>query len=109
MRVQYFIITVMVTEILKSPVSRIGRMLRAFREKTGRNLSDVAPEAGISVSMLSQIERGVVSPSIETLCLVCQALGFDIADVFSHLSQREPVRIQHDGRRLATEIGRAHV
>jgi transcriptional regulator with XRE-family HTH domain len=47
-------------------LNQIGRMLKLYREKTGRNQGEIATQAGISISMLSQIERGMVSPSIDT-------------------------------------------
>jgi transcriptional regulator with XRE-family HTH domain len=78
-------------------------MLRAYRAKTGRNLSDVARTAGICTSMLSQIERGNVSPSIDTLYMVCDALQLDMADLFGRLSQRGPVRIHRRNQRLISE------
>ena len=67
MKQKYFIITVMDTVALKQIVPKIGKILKVFREKTGQNQGDIASKAGISISMLSQIERGMVSPSIETL------------------------------------------
>ena len=86
--------------LLKQIVPKIGQLLKLFREKTGRNQSDIAMVAGISVSMLSQIERGVVSPSIDTLVMVCQALGLEPADLFKMLSTDRPVLIHHQGERL---------
>jgi transcriptional regulator with XRE-family HTH domain len=88
---------------LKSFLPEIGRSLRLFREKSSRNLTDVAPAAGISVSMLSQIERGIVSPSIDSLCMVCRALDIDIAELFRRVSPLEPVRIHKGGERLRME------
>ncbi len=96
----YFIITVMNKVLLNQVVPRIGRMLKLYREKTGRNQGDIAAQAGISISMLSQIERGMVSPSIDTLVMVCQALGLDPADLFKKLSNDRPVRIHHQSERL---------
>jgi quercetin dioxygenase-like cupin family protein len=63
----------------------------------------VAGNAGISISMLSQIERGVVSPSIDTLCTVCRALDIDMAELFRRISPEEPVRIHKGGERLQME------
>jgi transcriptional regulator with XRE-family HTH domain len=85
------------------PAARIGKALRAYREKTGRYQSEVAREAGISTSMLSQIERAAVSPSIETLMAVCGALEVDMADLFRRLSPQTPVRIVSPAHRLRTE------
>jgi transcriptional regulator with XRE-family HTH domain len=88
---------------LKSVMPRLGGMLRLFREKSGRKLAEVAPAAGISVSMLSQIERGIVAPSIDSLCMVCRALGIDTAELFRRLSPAEPVRVHKSGERLTME------
>ena len=74
-----------------------------FREKTRKNQGQVATKAGISISMLSQIERGVVSPSIDTLFCVCQAVGMDIAELFRRISPDTPVRLMRAGQRLSTK------
>lgn len=92
----------MITAKLKSLPTDIGRIVRLVREKTGRNQGEIADQAGISVSMLSQIERGVVSPSIETLIAVCASLDLDTAELFNRLSPRDPVRLLHAGKRLST-------
>jgi transcriptional regulator with XRE-family HTH domain len=86
--------------LLKQIVPKIGRILRVFREKTGQNQGDIASKAGISISMLSQIERGMVSPSIDTLVGVCSVLGLDPADLFKRVSGEKPVRIHHPKERL---------
>jgi transcriptional regulator with XRE-family HTH domain len=88
---------------LKNVVMELGKILRLFREKSGRNLGAVAQRAGISISMLSQIERGIVSPSIDTLCMVCRALDIDMAELFRRISPDEPVRIHKGGERLTLE------
>lgn len=93
----------MVEVKIKKIAPDLGRVLRLFREKTGRNLETVAKSAEISISMLSQIERGVVSPSIDTLTMVCGALGVDMAELFNRLSPTPPVRIHKSGERLSVE------
>jgi transcriptional regulator with XRE-family HTH domain len=100
---KYFIINVMNEVLLKSVVPSIGTILKVFREKTRKNQGEVAAKAGISTSMLSQIERGVVSPSIDTLCGVCKAVGMDIADLFRRISPDSPVRRFKAGQRLSTQ------
>jgi transcriptional regulator with XRE-family HTH domain len=88
---------------LKSVISIIGDILKLFREKTGKHQSDIASKAGISVSMLSQIERGMVSPSIDTLLNVCNALELDAAELFRRIAPEPAVRIQKKGQRLYTD------
>ena len=90
------------TATLNSIVPAIGTILKVFREKTGKNQSEIAHKAGISISMLSQIERGMVSPSIDTLFQVCTGLGLDIGDLFRRIATETPVRVQHPGERLNT-------
>ncbi len=84
-------------------VPEIGRILRIIREKIEKNQGEVAQRAGISTSMLSQIERGAVSPSIDTLMAVCAALDMDAADLFRRISPGAPVRVHHRGKRLFTQ------
>jgi transcriptional regulator with XRE-family HTH domain len=89
--------------LLKSIVPIIGDILKRYREKTRKKQGEVASKAGISISMLSQIERGVVSPSIDTLFSVSTAVGIDIADLFRRIAPEAPVRVQKTGERLSTE------
>jgi transcriptional regulator with XRE-family HTH domain len=84
-------------------VPEIGKILKVFRQKINKNQGDVAAKAGISTSMLSQIERGAVSPSIDTLVAVCVALEMDVADLFRRISPGAPVRVNHQGKRLSTQ------
>ena len=59
--------------------SQVGRQLggvaRRLRESQGLTLSDVALSAGISAGMLSRLETGHVTPSLETLVALADALG----------------------------------
>lgn len=91
------------TASLNFRIWQIGQMLRLYRENKGQNLVEVASQANISVSMLSQIERGKVMPSIDTLLAVCEALGFDVVDLFRRISQRQNVTVRHERERLITE------
>jgi transcriptional regulator with XRE-family HTH domain len=90
------------TVLIKDLIPQIGQMLRVYREKKGQNLSEVAIRANISISMLSQIERGKVTPSIETLLGVCESIGFDVVELFRRLSRDRNVTVRHQGGRLKT-------
>ncbi len=93
------------TVTLNNPSGNIGKIIRAYREKIGIKQAVIAKKANISTSMLSQIERSSVSPSIETLCLVCDALGLDVAHLFSIIKGHSSVRVYHKGERLKNESG----
>ena len=88
---------------LQSVLPELGRVLRIYREKSNRHLGEIAEKAGISISMLSQIERGKVSPSIDTLVMVCRAQDIDIGELFRRLSPDSPVRLHKNGERLKIE------
>ena len=79
-------------EVLKLAES-LGAILKDYRETKGVKQGDIANKAKISISMLSQIERGVTSPSIETLSRVCFALDINISQLFSHIERRPTVSI----------------
>lgn len=54
-----------------------GKRIKALRTERGWVLKELAPRAGISISYLSEIERGNVNPSLDTLQAIAGALGVD--------------------------------
>jgi len=54
---------------------QLGVVARRVRENQGLTLTDVAMTAGISAGMLSRLETGHVTPSLETLVALAGALG----------------------------------
>jgi len=59
----------------QSPAVDLGRTARRLRESQNLTLADVAGRAHISSAMLSRLETGRVSPSLETIVALSQALG----------------------------------
>ena len=56
---------------------KFGEKLRIVRERKGMTLKEVARQAGVSESLISQIERNRVSPSIDTLLQIADVLEID--------------------------------
>lgn len=54
---------------------QLGGAIRRRRQAAGLTLAQLSAAAGISVSMLSQVERGLLDPSLDTLRNVADALG----------------------------------
>jgi transcriptional regulator with XRE-family HTH domain len=54
---------------------QLGRAIRRRRHAASLTLATVSERAGISVSMLSQVERGLLDPSLDTLRNIADALG----------------------------------
>jgi transcriptional regulator with XRE-family HTH domain len=57
------------------PAEGIGRRLKELRRSRGLTLTQLAERTNLSVGSLSQVERGLVSPTIRTVYAVSTALG----------------------------------
>lgn len=62
--------------------SQIGARLREERERQGISLREIAGRIGVSKSLVSQIERDKVTPSVGTLWALVMQLGLTMGDVF---------------------------
>jgi transcriptional regulator with XRE-family HTH domain len=63
------------TDRAENPAVDLGRTARRLRETQNLTLADVARRANISSAMLSRLETGRVSPSLETIVALSEALG----------------------------------
>jgi transcriptional regulator with XRE-family HTH domain len=72
------------------PVSRVGAQIRALRVAAGASGGELAQSSGISRSLLSRIERGLVSPSVETLDRIANGLDVSISRFFvDHIARTD--------------------
>jgi transcriptional regulator with XRE-family HTH domain len=53
----------------------MGQQIRALRRQRGWSLQEVAARAQISIGFLSQMERGLSSPTLRDLIRIAEALG----------------------------------
>ena len=60
----------------------VGRRLRLLRQKRERSLQDLATGTGLSIGLISQIERGLSSPSVKNLVALGEALGVGVSWFF---------------------------
>lgn len=65
----------------------IGSRLRKLRRERKLSLHEVATIAGLSIGLISQIERGITSPSVRSLKLISNALGVPADILFSQPEQ----------------------
>ena len=70
-----------------------GEKIRIVRERKQITLKQVAEAAEISESMVSQIERNKVSPSIDTLLSIADFLEIDVDYLFSDYRKSRKVVI----------------
>jgi quercetin dioxygenase-like cupin family protein/DNA-binding XRE family transcriptional regulator len=56
----------------------LGNKIRALRKRLQRTLEEAATAAGISKPFLSQVERGLATPSITSLAGIARSLGVQV-------------------------------
>lgn len=85
----------------------LGLAIRQARQTRGLSLKRVADGASISVGLLSQIERGISSPSVRVLRAICGVLGLPFLALFGGESAEsdEARRIVRAGRRRSVDFG----
>ncbi len=60
----------------------VGRRLRSLRQERGLSLKAVAALTGLSIGYLSQVERGLSSPSLRVLTQVADLFGVGLGALF---------------------------
>ncbi len=85
------------------PVKKVpyhfGEKIRAVRERKGFTLKVVAQKAGVSESLVSQIERNRVSPAIDTLLTLADVLDINLEFLFEEYHRERPVTVIRSGER----------
>jgi transcriptional regulator with XRE-family HTH domain len=71
---------------------QLGGYIRELRLKRNMSLRALAADADVSVSFLSQVERGTASPSIASLMRIAKSLGQTIGSLFESPSNSRLVR-----------------
>jgi len=70
-----------------------GERLRQVRERKKLTMREVAERAGVSESMVSQIERNKVSPALDTLLSLVDVLEIDIEYLFADYKRERLVNL----------------
>ena len=71
------------------PARLVGGRLREARHARGLTLDDVAAAARFTKSFVSAVERGETSPSIGSLCAICEVLGVTMSALFETVDAPE--------------------
>ncbi len=58
----------------------MGKKIRYYREKYKLKIKDLHEKTDLSISYISEIERGVKNPTLETLSKLSNALGVNISE-----------------------------
>lgn len=94
-------------ETTEDAIALIGTRIRDFRTAKEMPLRALAEQTGLSMSMLSLVERGKTSPSIGTLIAICSALDVHMADLLAPVSlvKASPVSRAADQPVVQTRAG----
>jgi len=71
---------------------QLGTYIRELRLKRNMSLRSLAAQSDVSVSFLSQVERGTASPSIASLMRIAKSLDQTIGSLFENPSNSRLVR-----------------
>ncbi|PWR02663.1 MerR family transcriptional regulator [Meridianimarinicoccus roseus] len=83
----------------------IGREVRAFRHQQDMTVAELSEKTGLSMGMLSKIENGNISPSLNTLQVLAGALSVPLTAFFRRFEERREAVHVKNGE--AVEIHRA--
>ena len=67
---------------MKNVTFQIGRTIRKIRLDKGISVKDITWKTNLSASLISQVERGLITPSIPTLVKISNAVGVPLVSFF---------------------------
>ena len=68
---------------------RIGDVVKHLRLSANLTLAELSAGAGVSSAMLSRVENGMATASLDTLERLCHALGVNLSDLFRQTEQKQ--------------------
>jgi transcriptional regulator with XRE-family HTH domain len=91
----------------EAPLPRVGDAIRRLRQARGLTLQALADAAGVSVGMLSQIERDRANPSLRLLTQIRVALDAPISALFDDAGATadDPPFVRRAGQRPMLDLG----
>lgn len=72
------------------PQVALGKAIRQLRHERGESLETLAPKAGISLNMLSVIERGEANPTWNTVHGIAAALDVSVCALAREAARQGP-------------------
>lgn len=78
----------------------IGEKIRVFRKKQNLTVGELATQCGLSTSLISQIERGISTPSLDSLWKITKILGISFVTLFEENSDDRVTVIPREEQKL---------
>lgn len=70
----------------------IGERVRNIRKSNGLTQTDVAKRMGVATPVVSELERGLLNPTMNTYFILCAALEVEPYELLDDLPQRRTKR-----------------
>lgn len=89
-----------------SEVPSLGATIRGLRRQRGMSLQELATASGISIGMLSQVERDLVNPTVRVLTGIRRALNVPLGALFYESPEQvlAPSFVRRAGTRPIREL-----
>jgi transcriptional regulator with XRE-family HTH domain len=84
---------------------QLGQRLKTLRDTRGLSLRDLAASSGVSAPMLSQVERGETSPSLEIASRIASGLDLTLSQLLRLDEEPHVVVVRSVDRATATRDG----
>jgi transcriptional regulator with XRE-family HTH domain len=81
--------------------SAVGPRIRRLREERGITVNAFAKQVRVSTGLISQVERGLTDPSLETLRRIAQGLQVPMFNLFQDDTGDEAVRVVRRDHRMS--------
>lgn len=83
----------------------VGINLKKFRTEKGLTLDQVATQAGVSKSMVGEIERGTKSPTISILWKICNGINIPFSELMKNEDEDVSLVTNEDIRHFIVQEG----
>lgn len=90
-------------EIERKLEKALGVHVKQLRRQKDLSIAGLAEAAGISSGMLSKLENGQISPSLNTLQSIAKALGIPMSSLFSEFEDRRDCSFVASGHGVVIE------
>jgi transcriptional regulator with XRE-family HTH domain len=67
-----------------------GQVLRKYRKRKKWSQMKLAMEAGMHLNALGNLERGKHNPSLQTVFILCRALGVSVGEFMTAMEDAAP-------------------
>jgi transcriptional regulator with XRE-family HTH domain len=97
-----------VTEQQLTAPGALGARVRSLREAMDLSLRDLAERSGVSAPMLSQVERGETSPTLQVATRIAHGLELRLSQLLRLDEQSSVTIVRSDERRVGPATSSGH-